>query len=97
LDPRATYERRSELQILDVREPDEWAEGHIPDAVHIPMAQVPERLDELDRDRPVVAVCRSGRRSGEVVDYLSRLGISAENMPGGMVQWADQGLPIKRP
>jgi rhodanese-related sulfurtransferase len=97
LDPRATYERRSELQILDVREPDEWAEGHIPDAVHIPMNQVPERLDELDRDRPVVAVCRSGRRSGEVVDYLSRLGISAENMPGGMVQWADQGLPIKRP
>ncbi|MGH8866754.1 MAG: rhodanese-like domain-containing protein [Actinomycetes bacterium] len=97
MDPRATYERRSELQILDVREPDEWAEGHIPDAVHIPMDQVPERLDELDRDRPVVAVCRSGRRSGEVVDYLSRLGISAENMPGGMVQWADQGLPIKRP
>ncbi len=97
MDPRTTYDRRGELQILDVREPDEWAAGHIPDAMHIPMNEVPERIGELDVDRLVVAVCHSGRRSGEVAIYLSRLGISAENMPGGMVQWADQGLPVERP
>ena len=97
MDPRTTYDRTSELQILDVREPDEWAAGHIPDAMHIPMNQVPERLDELDTDRLVVAVCHSGRRSGEVANYLSRLGLSAENMPGGMVEWAAQGLPVERP
>jgi rhodanese-related sulfurtransferase len=97
LDPRTTYRRRDEVQVLDVREPDEWAAGHIPDAIHIPMNQVPERLDELDSDRPVVTVCHSGRRSGEVANYLSRLGISAENLPGGMVEWADQGLPVERP
>lgn len=97
MDLRTTYDRRGDLQILDVREPDEWVAGHIPGAVHIPMNQVPELVGEPDGNRPVVAVCHSGRRSGEVANYLSRLGVAAENMPGGMVQWADQGLPVERP
>lgn len=97
MDPRATYDRRSQVQILDVREPEEWMAGHIEGAVHIPMNQVVGRLDEIDRERPVVAVCRSGRRSGEVAKRLSRLGIVAENMPGGLEQWADEGLPLTRP
>lgn len=97
MDPRTTYDHRGEVQILDVREPEEWTAGHIEGAVHIPMNQVPARLDEVDRERPVVAVCRSGRRSGEVAKYLSRMGISAENMPGGMERWADEGLPLKPP
>jgi rhodanese-related sulfurtransferase len=95
MDPRTTYERRNEVQILDVREADEWASGHIDGAVHIPMNEVPERLDEVDRDRPVVAVCHSGRRSGEVARYLNGVGITAENMPGGMEQWAAEGLPVE--
>jgi rhodanese-related sulfurtransferase len=95
VDPRTAYDRRGDVQILDVREPDEWAAGHIANAVHIPMNEVPERLDEFDRDRPVVAVCHSGRRSGEVARYLNGVGITAENMPGGMEQWAAEGLPVE--
>ena len=94
MDPRTTYDRRNEVQILDVREADEWASGHIDGALHIPMNQVPRRLEEVSRDRPVVAVCYSGRRSGEVADFLRDRGIPAENMPGGMEQWAGQGLPV---
>lgn len=97
MDPRTTYARRNEVQILDVREPDEWASGHIDGALHIPMNQVPRRLEEVSRDRPVVAVCHSGRRSGEVADFLRHRGIPAENMPGGMEQWAGEGLPVRRP
>jgi rhodanese-related sulfurtransferase len=95
VDPRTTYDRRTEVQIIDVREPDEWAAGHIGEALHIPMDEVPGRLDELEHDRPVVAVCHSGRRSGEVAKYLGGLGIAAENMPGGMEQWAAEGLPVE--
>lgn len=97
MDPVTTYEHRGEVQILDVREPEEWAAGHIEGALHLPMDQVTTRLDEVDRERPVVAVCRSGRRSDEVAKYLSSQGIAAENMPGGLEQWADEGLPLTQP
>jgi rhodanese-related sulfurtransferase len=96
LDPRTTYDRRDEVQVLDVREPDEWATGHIAGAVHIPMNQVPRRLQELDPHRTVVVVCRSGHRSDHVAQYLRGLGINAENMPGGIQAWADHGLPLSR-
>ena len=46
--------------MLDVREPDEWAAGHVPDSLHIPMGELEARLDELPLDRQIVAVCRSG-------------------------------------
>ena len=96
MDPRTTYDLGDEVQILDVREPDEWAAGHIPGALHIPMNQVPQRLHELDRERTVVAVCRSGHRSDHVAHYLRGLGINAENMPGGLEDWANHGLPLSR-
>ena len=97
MDPRTTYDRRREVQILDVRWPDEWAAGHISGSVHIPMEQIPERLAELDRDRPVVTVCRSGHRSDQVAEYLRQHDLPAENMPGGLEQWAIEGLPLTRP
>lgn len=96
MDPRTTYDRGGEVQILDVREPDEWAAAHIPGALHIPMNQVPQRLHELDRERTIVAVCLSGHRSDHVAQYLRGLGINAENMPGGLEDWANQGLPLSR-
>ena len=97
MDPRTTYERRDEVQILDVRESEEWAAGHIDGALHLPMDQVPRRIDEVDRRRPVVAVCRSGRRSDKVAEYLRGQGIPAENMSGGLERWADEGLPLQDP
>lgn len=95
--PRTAYDRRDEVQFLDVRELYEWDAGHIEGSTHVPMDKVPVRLDLLDRDRPIVTVCRSGRRSGDVADYLTRSGYSAENLIGGLQEWEAERLPLVRP
>ncbi len=80
--------------LLDVREDGEWDQGHAPDATHLPMS----RLDpqSVPTDRPIVAVCRSGNRSGQVTKVLAELGIDITNMTGGMNTWASAGLPVVR-
>ena len=83
----------SDAQVVDVRESDEIASGMIAGARHIPLAQLPARLGELDKTRPVVAVCRSGRRSAAAADQLAAAGFTASTMPGGMLDWSDAGLP----
>ena len=83
--------------LLDVRENDEWAAGHAPGAVHVPMGQVPQRLDELATafpDRPVHVVCRSGGRSARVTAYLTQAGWDAVHAEGGMRAWAAAGRPM---
>ncbi|MGH3872552.1 MAG: rhodanese-like domain-containing protein [Pseudonocardiaceae bacterium] len=83
--------------LLDVREDDEWVAGHAPGAVHVPMGQVPQRLDELAgtlADRPVHVVCRSGGRSARVTTYLVQAGWDAVNVDGGMRAWAAAGRPM---
>ncbi len=83
--------------LLDVRENDEWAAGHAPGAVHVPMGQVPQRLDELATifpDRSVHVVCRSGARSARVTTYLAQAGWDAVNVEGGMRAWAAAGRPM---
>jgi rhodanese-related sulfurtransferase len=83
--------------LLDVRENDEWAAGHAPEAVHVPMGQVAQRLDELAgvfADRPVPVVCRSGGRSARVTAYLKQAGWDAVNVDGGMRAWAAAGRPM---
>lgn len=83
--------------LLDVRENDEWAAGHAPGAVHIPMGQVAQRLEELDTvfpDRPVPVVCRSGGRSARVTAYLQQAGWDVVNVEGGMRAWAAAGRPM---
>lgn len=77
--------------LLDVREYDEWMAGHAPQAVHIPMNDVPARLAEVPTDRRVVCVCRSGNRSGVVSGWLHDRGVDAVNMAGGMRQWSALG------
>lgn len=91
--PTEAYEQREEVQLLDVREPYEWAAGHIDGAVHVPMGELAARQDELAKDRTIVAVCRSGNRSGQVVAALRGAGYDAENLDGGMQQWARADLP----
>jgi rhodanese-related sulfurtransferase len=83
-----------EVQFLDVREPYEWAAGHIEGADHVPMGQLAARQAELAQDRTIVAVCRSGNRSGQVVAALRRAGYDAENLDGGMQAWQRDGLPF---
>jgi rhodanese-related sulfurtransferase len=83
--------------LLDVRENDEWAAGHAPSAVHVPMGQVLQRLDELATafpDCPVRVVCRSGGRSARVTAALQQAGWDAVNVDGGMRAWAAAGRPM---
>jgi rhodanese-related sulfurtransferase len=81
-----------EVTLLDVREPDEWAQGHAAGAVHIPLAQLDPAA--LDTSKPIVAVCRSGNRSGKATQMLRQAGINVRNMAGGMSTWHEQGLPV---
>jgi rhodanese-related sulfurtransferase len=78
------------LVVLDVREPIEWQYGHIEGALHIPMAQLPARLDELPEGRTLV-VCAVGGRSARAVVWLNQQGRDSVNLHGGMVEWADAG------
>ncbi|MEV5837952.1 rhodanese-like domain-containing protein [Nocardia sp. NPDC052112] len=80
--------------LLDVREDDEWQLGHAPGAIHIPMADVPARVDELDYDAQLYVICRQGGRSIEVVKYLAHIGYDAVNVGGGMVAWQRVGRPL---
>lgn len=75
------------VSIIDVREKVEVAAGKIPEARHIRMSEIPERLDELDENEEHIIVCRSGNRSGRVAKFLQSQGIRAKNMIGGMIQW----------
>lgn len=77
--------------LLDVREPWEWAAGHIPGSVHIPMADLGARLDEINRTNDIVVVCRSGSRSDAVATALDRAGYRAVNLLGGVAEWQAAG------
>lgn len=87
--------RYTQDQILDVREDFEVAEGMIPGALHIPMGQLGSRLGDLDKDRPIIVVCRSGNRSAAVADALNQAGYTADTMAGGMTAWQRAGLPTR--
>jgi rhodanese-related sulfurtransferase len=80
--------------LLDVRRDDEWVAGHAPDAVHIPLDQLPDRVGELPRDQPITAVCHAGGRSARATAYLTGLGFDVSNYEGGMVAWARAGGPL---
>ena len=81
--------------LLDVREGSEWAAGHAPRAVHIPLGELASAIERL-RDREVVTVCRSGARSADAAARLAAAGIHARNVVGGMSSWARAGLPVVR-
>ena len=84
-----------EALALDVREHDEWHRGHIRDALHIPLGELAARLHELPRGATLVAVCRSGSRSGMVVGPLRRHGFDIVNLGGGLLSWHASGLPLE--
>ena len=85
---------RADHHLVDVREDDEWLAGHIEGAQHIPLGELGERLGELPPGRSIVAVCRSGARSGAAVRGLKQLGYDAENLDGGVAAWTKAGLPL---
>jgi rhodanese-related sulfurtransferase len=81
--------------LVDVRELDEWQAGHAPAASHVPMREVPGRIDELPTDRCIVAICRSGGRSRSVAEALIGAGFDVVNVEGGMRAWEAADLPIE--
>ena len=81
--------------LIDVREDDEWLAGHAPDAVHLPMMQLPNRLGEIPGEGDVLIICRSGHRSAEVTGYLLSHGYGqVRNVADGMLGWAAAGRPV---
>jgi rhodanese-related sulfurtransferase len=82
--------------ILDVREPEEWQQVHIPDATLIPLAELPNRVSELPTDQEIVVVCRSGNRSQAGRDILTKAGFDqVASMAGGMNEWSASGYPTE--
>lgn len=80
--------------LLDVREVDEWNLGHAPGALHIPIGEVPARIEDIDIDAEVYVICRQGGRSLGVVEYLNNIGFEAFQVNGGMVAWQHNGRPL---
>lgn len=89
----------SDLLLLDVRKPEEFAAGHVPGAINIPHDQLASRLAELpaSRDKPVVVYCRSGRRSALAEDVLRQGGYTkVRHLKGDMLGWEAEGRPVER-
>ncbi|WP_458121786.1 rhodanese-like domain-containing protein [Paenibacillus sp. Z6-24] len=79
-----------QLQLIDVREDEEVAQGMIEGARHIPMGQIPDRMGEIDPSAETILICRSGYRSERVREYLQQFGYTnCINMSGGMIDWVD--------
>lgn len=81
-------ESGEKLNLVDVREQDEWEAGHIPQARLIPLSEIQDRTDEFSRDgEDVYIICRSGGRSGKACDFLDAQGLPVINVKGGMLAW----------
>ena len=80
--------------VIDVREPDEYIEGHVTGAPLIPVGDVVERVDEIPAEGEVLIICKSGARSRRVAEFLRGQGVDAINVGGGTMAWIDAGHPI---
>lgn len=84
-----------DIQIIDVREANEVAIGRIPNSVHIPLAQVLNRMEEIDPNRETVVHCKMGGRSSRAIDALQRSGFKGNllNLKGGIIAWSNEVDP----
>ncbi|MGH9246266.1 MAG: rhodanese-like domain-containing protein [Acidimicrobiales bacterium] len=91
-------ERRLEAgaPLIDVRQPDEYEDFHVPGARLVPLGEVPDRLDEIPSDETVYLICGSGGRSARAVQFLNARGYDAVNVGGGSKAWAASGRPVDR-
>jgi rhodanese-related sulfurtransferase len=97
--PKDAYEawQAGTVTIIDVREQQEHDTTRVEGIALVPMSELVDRLDELPTDKPLVILCRSGNRSGQVTDYLNGVGDFGEvaNLDGGILAWAAYGLPYE--
>lgn len=90
---------REDAVVIDVREPTEYVEGHLPDSRNIPLSQLPSLAGDLEKlkDKPLILVCRSGARSSSACSRLIKMGFTnVNNLNGGVGDWAQAGLPLKK-
>jgi rhodanese-related sulfurtransferase len=87
--------RETTLMLVDVREPDEYESFHVPGAQLIPLADVPERIEEIPDDERVYLICATGARSARAVEYLNRQGYDTVNVAGGSKAWLEAGHPVE--
>jgi len=85
---------RNEVELLDVRQPGEWREGHAADATFLTAGELPARLEEIAGDRRVAVICGSGFRSSVAASLLVAHGREALTVIGGMTAWRAAGLPV---
>ena len=88
-------ERVAGRRVFDVRESDEFEEVRVPDTVLVPLAMVPEEIEQFEGTDTVYVVCRSGARSRKAVEFLRANGIDAVNVAGGTLAWVEADLPTE--
>ena len=89
-------DKQNPVFLLDVRQPEEFRQGHIAGSKLIPLGELGQRLGELPQDREILCICRSGARSGMAASQLSQAGYKVINLSGGMMAWQSAGLPMKK-
>ncbi len=85
-----------EVFILDVREPAEFKAGRIPGAVNIPIRDLPKRLGEIPKGKPIILYCGTGHRGAMALVYLRGQGYNVRNVLGGFKAWSEANLPVEK-
>ena len=88
--------RETGAVLVDVRQPDEYDEAHVPGAWLIPLGEVGQRLDEVPDDAEVLVICRTGGRSRKAAEVMAAAGRRAINVGGGTLAWIEAGRPVAR-
>ncbi len=101
LDPKDAYsllqKEKDRIILLDVRTPEEVkTDGKIPGSILIPLDQLPNKIDRLDKNKKILVYCKSGTRSVSASRLLSSLGFKVYNIKGGINSWKSEGLPVER-
>lgn len=87
--------RTAGAYVVDVREPDEYAAGHVPGARLVPLGELGSRMSELPTGEPVYLICGSGGRSMRAAELLDAAGLDARSVAGGTGAWAQSGRPLQ--
>lgn len=88
--------RGDAVEIIDVRQPDEYREAHVEPSRLIPLGELSRRASELDRSRTLLMLCRSGRRSAMATQQLAAQGFNVRNIDGGIIAWIGAQLPVTK-
>ena len=96
---QAQFENNADADyvLVDVREADEYAEGHLPGTIHVPLSEFQTRYTEIGKEKPIVLVCARGGRSAQAAEFLGAQGYTdLYNLEGGTMGWIQQGLPVEK-